>query len=42
MESFKHVFFLKKFQGYVGYSFDNSDELFRQIKMKSSLRILKI
>ena len=34
-------FFLKVFQGYVGYSFDNSGELFRQSKMKSLLRILK-
>ena len=42
VQSFKHVFFLKVFQGYVGYSFDNSGELFRQSEMKSSLRILKI
>ena len=42
VQSFKHVFFLKVFQGYVGYSFDNSAELFRQSKKKSSLRILKI
>ena len=42
VQSFKHVFFLKVFQGYVGYSFDNSGELFRQSKMKSLLRFLKI
>ena len=42
MQSFKHVFFLKVFQGYVGYSFDNSGELFQQSEMKSSLRMLKI
>ena len=30
VQSFKHVFSLKVFQGYVGYSFDNSGELFRQ------------
>ena len=39
---FQTFFFLKVFQGYVGYSFDNSGELFRQSKMKSLLRILKI
>ena len=39
---FQTFFFLQFFQGYVGYSFDNSGELFRQSKMKSLLRILKI
>ena len=34
-------FFLKVSQGYVGYSFDNSGELFQQSELKSSLRILK-
>ena len=34
-------FFLKVFQGYVGYSFDNSGEFFRQIKIKFSFRIFK-
>ena len=29
VQSFKHVLFLKVFQGYVGYSFDNSGELFQ-------------
>ena len=38
---FQTCFFLKVFQGYVGYSFDNSGELFRQSELKSSLRILK-
>ena len=42
VQSLKHGFFLKVFQGYVGYSLDNSGELFRQSKMKSLLRILKI
>ena len=42
VQSFKHVFFLKVFQAYVGYSFDNSGELFRQSELKISLRILKI
>ena len=41
MQSFKHVFFLKVFQGYVGYSFDNSGELFQQSELKNLLRILK-
>ena len=35
-------FFLKVFQGYVGYSFDKSGELFRQSRMKSLLKLLKI
>ena len=34
-------FFLKVFQGYVSYSFDNSGEFFRQIKIKFSFRIFK-
>ena len=42
VQSFKHVFFLKVFQGYVGYSFDISGELFRQSELKTSLRIPKI
>ena len=42
VQSFKHVFFLKVFQGYVGYSSDNSGELFRQSRMKSLLKLLKI
>ena len=42
VQSFKHVFFLKVFEGYVGYSFDNSGELFRQSELKSSLRSLQI
>ena len=33
------IFSLKIFQGYVGYSSDNSVEFFRQRKIKSSLRI---
>ena len=41
VQSFKHVFSLKVFQGYVGYSFENSGELFQQSELKSSLRILK-
>ena len=38
---FQTCFFLQVFQGYVGYSVDNSGELFRQSELKSSLRILK-
>ena len=34
-------FFLKVSQGYVGYSIENSGELFQQSELKSSLRILK-
>ena len=36
-----NIFFLKVFQGYVGYSFDNSGEFFRQSKIKFSFSIFK-